>query len=173
MLVLQLANNGNLRNYLRNKQVEGVYKISWAELIRIASDIANGLKDLHNKCIIHRDLHSKNILIINGRALITDFGISKQLNDTTSSSSNKGGIPAYIEPQCYLQHENVKRDQRSDIYSLGVLLWELTSGIPPFYSFPDQAIIIKISKGEREKIIKNIPLNYANLYSNCWSSNPD
>ncbi|RIB03737.1 kinase-like domain-containing protein [Gigaspora rosea] len=173
MLILQFANNGNLRDYLRNKQIEGVYKISWVELIQIAGDIANGLKHLHDKHIIHRDLHSKNVLLNDGRALITDFGISKHLNDTTTSSSDKGGVPAYIEPQCYLQDGNVKRDQKSDIYSLGVLLWELTSGVPPFNDFPDRAIIIEISQNKREKTIENTPPHYVNLYTNCWSSDPD
>ncbi|CAG8494443.1 15624_t:CDS:10, partial [Cetraspora pellucida] len=173
MLVLQLATDGNLRDYLRSKQDEDIYKISWTELIKIAKDITSGLKHLHDKNIIHRDLHSKNILIDGGKALISDFGISKRLIDTTASSSDIGGVPAYLEPQCCLQNNSAKRDKRSDIYSLGVLLWELTSGVPPFYGLPDLAIFLEISHDKREKTIENTPPNYANLYNNCWSSDPD
>ncbi|RIB26154.1 kinase-like domain-containing protein, partial [Gigaspora rosea] len=83
----------------------------------------------------------KNILMNNdGRALITDFGISKQIKDTSTSSSNMGGVAAYIEPQYFLY--NKKPDKKSDIYSLGVLFWELTSGVRPFNDLLDPQIIL-------------------------------
>ncbi|CAG8740208.1 13050_t:CDS:2, partial [Cetraspora pellucida] len=118
--------------------------------------------------------HSKNVLINDGNALITDFGISKQLNGTTVSSSNSAGMPAYTEPQVYIHENNAVRDQKSDIYSLGVLFWELTSGVPPFNGSSDWAIMIKIGlHNKREKTIENTPLHYANLYKCCWSSEPN
>ncbi|CAG8741858.1 3873_t:CDS:2, partial [Racocetra persica] len=104
MLVLQFANGGNLRDHLQRKQQDNIYKISWSELIQIAKEITLGLEHLHNNEIIHRDLHSKNILMNDGKALIADFGISKQLNDTTESSSNSTGIVAYADPR-YLKEE--------------------------------------------------------------------
>ncbi|KAF0437567.1 kinase-like protein [Gigaspora margarita] len=76
-LVLQHAEDGNLRDYLQKKHVDGLYKILWAELIKIATEITIGLTYLHSKDIIHRDLHSKNILINDGKALIADFGNQK------------------------------------------------------------------------------------------------
>ncbi|KAF0451492.1 kinase-like protein [Gigaspora margarita] len=174
MLVLQFANGGNLRTHLEKKREEGLYKICWVELIQFAKEITDGLTYLHNKDIIHRDLHSKNILINDGKALISDFGISKQLNSNSTSSSNTAGLPAYIEPQCYFEREpKIKRDKRSDIYSLGVLFWELTSGIPPFNHISRTNIIQKISRNEREKIIPNTPSDYVNLYEKCWSTEPD
>lgn len=66
---------------------------------------------LHENKIIHRDLHAKNILINDGRALITDFGISKQLNDTTTNSETRG-IPAYIEPQYFFQRKKTRSKVR-------------------------------------------------------------
>ncbi|CAG8726733.1 3842_t:CDS:2, partial [Cetraspora pellucida] len=114
--------------------------------------------------------HSNNILINEGKALISDFGISKQLNDTTASSSVMMGVPAYVDPQ-YLQNGD-KLNMKSDIYSLGVLLWELTSGIPPFHNIPEMAIILEILKNNRERTIDNTPLKYSNLYKQCWTSEP-
>ncbi|KAF0558407.1 kinase-like protein [Gigaspora margarita] len=170
MLVLEFADSGNLRDYLKKKHAKDIYRISWTELIKIAKEITLGLTYLHSKSIIHRDLHSNNILINNGRALISDFGISKQLNDTTASSSVMMGVPAYIDPQ-YLKNGH-KLDMKSDIYSLGVLFWELTSGIPPFFNIPEMAIILEILNNNREKIIDSTPLNYSNLYKKCWASEP-
>ncbi|RIB26151.1 kinase-like domain-containing protein [Gigaspora rosea] len=121
-LVLQLATGGDLRKYLQNKRINGLYKISWTELIGIAKDITLGLMHLHDKNIIHRDLHAKNILMNNdGRALITNFGISKQIKDTTTSSSNMGGVAAYIEPQYF---STIK----SQIKNLTFLAWEFCFG---------------------------------------------
>lgn len=120
-----------------------------------------------------------NVLINDGRALITDFGISKKLdatrtNATTSSDSMKG-VAAYVEPQYYIhcEEEIIIPNKKSDIYSLGVLFWELTSGIPPFSGFPEMAVMRKIMRDEREKTIDNTPLDYANLYKRCWSTEPD
>lgn len=114
----------------------------------------------------------------NGNALISDFGISKQLNDSiATSSSGIKGLLAYIDP-CYIRKTvKLKRDKKSniksDIYSLGMLFWELASGVPPFSGFSNIDILIKIVHGEREKSIDNTPKDYADLYEECSSFNPD
>ncbi|CAB4485543.1 unnamed protein product [Rhizophagus irregularis] len=80
-------------------------------MIQMALDITCGLKCLHSKDIIHRDLHSKNILVNNGRLLITDFGLSKQITEVTSNSmGNRAGIIEYTEPKC-LKDMNYKKDK--------------------------------------------------------------
>ncbi|KAF0381914.1 kinase-like protein [Gigaspora margarita] len=171
-LVLQLANGGNLRDHLAKKQQMGLYKISWIELIQIAMNITNGLNYLHDNDIIHQDLHSKNILINDGNALISDFGNSQNLNDPFSlDGSVMVGITPYIDPQCFTLETEVKRDKISDIYSLGVLFWELTSGIPPFSNFRSNQYILSrlIVEGLRESIVRNTPLDYTDLYKQCWS----
>ncbi|RIB10290.1 kinase-like domain-containing protein [Gigaspora rosea] len=174
MLILQLANGGNLRSYLEGKVLNGLYKIAWTELLRLANQIVNGLAHLHRKGIIHRDLHSKNILINDNMVLIGDFGLSKQLNDLTSSSSCMGGMAAYTDPQYFIQdNKKVKRDVKSDISSLGVLLWELPSGVPPFYYLSKFVVVVEISRGKREDVIQNTPCRYSNLYQECWSFNPN
>ncbi|RIB18792.1 kinase-like domain-containing protein [Gigaspora rosea] len=166
MLVLQYANSDTLRKYLRVKQNNGLYKILWVELTQIAKDIASGLEYLHMKNIIHRDLHSKNILTHDDKALIADFGLPKELNDPTCLRD----VMAYTDPHYLLSGGSFKQNEKSDIYGLGVLLWELTSGIPPYYNLSSFAIKIEISKNNREKIIDNTPTDYSNLYEKCWSS---
>ncbi|KAF0538224.1 glycosyltransferase family 2 protein [Gigaspora margarita] len=171
MLILQYEMMEIYVIIYKKKQELNYYKISWTELIKIATEITLGLEYLHSNGIVHRDLHSKNILINDGKALITDFGISRQLNGSTTSSSAVFGMIPYIDPFCI--ENKYKRDKKSDIYSLGVIFWELTSGIPPFNNFSSMAIMIEIANGTREKMVENTPLDYANLYNRCWSSSPD
>ncbi|KAF0538384.1 kinase-like protein [Gigaspora margarita] len=173
MLALQYANGGTLQEHLKEKQKNGSYNILWTELIQIANDIANGLKYLHLNGIIHRDLHSKNILINDEQALISDFGTSKQVTSITSSNSNMHEMIVYMDPQYILNEKGFKRNEKSDIYSLGILLWELTSGISPFYNLSFVDKMLKIAEHNREKIIANTPQDYANLYKRCWSSDSD
>ncbi|CAB4373877.1 unnamed protein product [Rhizophagus irregularis] len=107
IMVLEYANEGNLRDYLNKK----FKKLQWENKIQMALDITCGLKYLHFKDIIHRDLHSKNILVNNGRLLITDFGLSKQITEVTSNSmGNRAGIIEYTEPKC-LKDMNYKKDK--------------------------------------------------------------
>ncbi|PKK75229.1 kinase-like protein [Rhizophagus irregularis] len=165
ILVLEYANEGNLRDYLRNNFAS----LEWNHKIQMALDITNGLKFLHSKEIIHRDLHSKNILVNK------DFGLSKKLAEiTTSSMGNKMGMYEYIEPQC-IKNIKYKKDKKSDIYSLGVLLWEISSGSLPFHDYRSNRNILAIHisyNNLREEPIKGTPLKYQQLYQKCWDDEP-
>src|SRR5438270_9812472 len=112
-----------------------------------------------------------NILVNNGILMIADLGLSKQLGEI-NSNSNLFGMPAYIEPQCYIKN-NYKRDEKSDIYSLGVLFWEISSGKPPFSEISPYIISITIANGIRETPIKNTPVEYQQLYENCCKEEPN
>ncbi|CAB4418538.1 unnamed protein product [Rhizophagus irregularis] len=170
-LVLEYANEGNLRDYLRNNFAS----LNWNRKIKMALDITNGLKFLHSKEIIYRDLHSKNILVNNGKLLIADFGLSKKLAEvTTSSMGNEMGMYEYIDPQC-IKNIKYKKDKKSDIYSLGVLLWEISSGGLPFHDYRSNRNILAIHisyKNLREEPIKDTPLKYQQLYQKCWDDEP-
>ena len=73
--------------------------------------------------------------------MITDLGLSKQISEINSNSLLLG-IAAYIEPQCY-KINKYKQNEKSDVYSLGVLLWEISSGKPPFSELPPFIVIMK------------------------------
>ncbi|RGB36583.1 kinase-like domain-containing protein [Rhizophagus diaphanus] len=115
----------------------------------MALDITQGLMVLHSELIIHGNLHAYSILIKNGKLMITDFGLLAV--DAASSVSEN---IVYVEPQ-HVHNPRYELDMRSDIYSLGVLLWELSSGHPPFFYhgsgvFNLAQIVIGIVNGKRE-----------------------
>ncbi|RHZ84021.1 hypothetical protein Glove_86g158 [Diversispora epigaea] len=166
-LVLQYAEDGNLQTYLRNN----FEKLDWNAKVSMAKDIARGLSHIHQKNIVHRDLHSKNILVQEGKLLISDLGLSKQL-DSKSNFSIEGGVIAYTDPLYLRNAKTYKRNKASDIYSLGVLLWELSSGRPPFYNCSSMSILQIVASGKREQHIRGTPIDYIYIYSNAWKSNP-
>ncbi|GBB98375.1 hypothetical protein RclHR1_32050001, partial [Rhizophagus clarus] len=168
-LVLEYADGGNLRAYLEKKFTT----LEWNDKIQMALDISNGLRFLHSEGIIHRDLHSKNILVNNRKLIIADFGLSKNLSEvTTNSMGNKNGMLEYIEPQRF-KDDKYKKDKKSDIYSLGVLLWEISSGIPPFLGRSQNELAFHISYNNlREGPIEGTPPEYLNLYQECWDGEP-
>ncbi|RIB26998.1 kinase-like domain-containing protein, partial [Gigaspora rosea] len=93
------------------------------------------------------------------------------MNEITSNS-NLHGMPAYVEPQC-LVNDKYRRNTKSDVYSLGVILWEISSGRPPFSSFESVlSLAVYISKGNREEPIEDTPFRYIKLYKQCWDNDP-
>ncbi|KAF0508478.1 kinase-like protein [Gigaspora margarita] len=168
-MVLQCANDGNLQEYLRSN----FKRLQWTDKLYIAKEISLGLMFLHNNNIIHQNLHSKNILIHNGQPKISDFGLSKLINGSSITSYlNVHGISVYMEPQ-YLFNQNYNRDTKSDIYSFGVILWEISSGKPPFQSFVSRKpLAIEIFLGSREEPIEGSPPQYVKLYKQCWNKDP-
>lgn len=168
-LILQYASEGDLRSYLSNN----FERLRWVDKLRIAGEITLGLMFLHHNKIIHRDLHSKNILVHENKMMISDFNLSKQLTDVSSvSKSSVNGIPSYIDPQCF-KNSPYTRNKKSDIYSLGVILWEISSGKPPFESNTAYQSIIQINNGIRETPVEGTPSQYVDLYERCWAEDPN
>jgi eukaryotic-like serine/threonine-protein kinase len=118
------------------------------EAVRIAREVADGLDYAHQHGIVHRDIKPENILLSGGRTLIADFGIAKALGEAAGSKLTETGLvigtAAYMSPE---QAAADPIDARTDIYSLGCVLYEMLAGEPPFAGPTGQAMIAKRMAG--------------------------
>jgi serine/threonine-protein kinase len=114
------------------------------EAVRIATEVAGALDHAHRLGIVHRDIKPENILLQNGHVLVADFGIGKAISDAPSDTLTQAGMsvgtPAYMSPE---QAVGEEVDGRSDLYSLGCVLYEMIVGEPPFTGPTVQAVIAK------------------------------
>src|SRR6266511_3652859 len=157
---------GSLKDYI----AKNFYNIKWNEKLKILRNIVAGLKHLHNQKIIHRDFHSGNILYENEfDIVISDLGISKSSMDNDDNEIY--GIISYMAPEILRRKEYTIA---SDIYSFGMIMWELITGRMPFWDQNnDIELIIKICKNFRPPIIKNVHNGYVKLMKECWNSDPN
>ena len=116
--------------------------------LAIATDVADALRYAHGRNIVHRDIKPDNILIErgSGRALVTDFGIARAIERaadirTVTSTGLTLGTPTYMSPEQASAEHDI--DGRSDIYSLGCVLYEMLAGVPPFTGPSARAIIAR------------------------------
>jgi eukaryotic-like serine/threonine-protein kinase len=136
-IVMPYMSGGTLRDRIRGKP------LSLAETCRCLSDIADALDYVHSQGIIHRDIKSSNVLLdAEGRCYIADFGIARSSTQATQMTSTGSvlGTVDYIAPELF-DGSNHKADVRSDLYSLGVLLFEMVTGQVPFKAENPLAVV--------------------------------
>src|SRR5436190_493474 len=163
MLVMNVA-DVDLRNYLQQNHNQ----LTWKERIQIAQNIIGALNHIHFENAIHRDLHSGNILNKYGASWsISDLGFCGPADK--SSKSIYGNLP-YIAPEVIAGKECTLK---SDIYSFAMLMWEISSGQPPFINYEhDFDFVMSIINGMRPKIVPGTPLEYKSLMEQCWDADP-
>src|SRR6202008_4529533 len=142
-------------------------KLTWKERIHITQRIIGATYLIHLENAIHRDLHSGNILYyeFNNDWYIGDLGFCGPIDKPLKSIY--GNLP-YIAPEVIVGKEYTFA---SDIYSIGMLMWEISSGQPPFINYKrDYDLAMNIINGIRPKIVSEIPLEYKELMQQCWDA---
>ena len=128
-IVMEYAEQGDLDKYLEKRKAEG-RPLSEEQAIEWFIQLALGLKYIHEKKIVHRDLKPDNIFITSNNELkIGDFGISKLMNETFDLAKTKIGTPFIMAPEIW---ENMRYNQKSDIWSLGCVLHKMLTLKYPF-----------------------------------------
>ncbi len=134
-----------------------------ADAVRIAREVADGLHYAHQHGVIHRDIKPENILLSGGHALIADFGIARALaadearDDRLTETGLALGTPHYMSPEQSVGERTI--DARTDVYSLGCVLYEMLAGEPPFTGPSQQAILAKRLTGPAPHLstVRDIP----------------
>jgi serine/threonine protein kinase/Flp pilus assembly protein TadD len=138
--VMPFVEGESLRDRLHREK-----PLSIEEAVRIGRDIAAALDYAHRHGVVHRDIKPENVMLHEGEAMVTDFGIAKAVSAAGSESLTQTGLavgtPAYMSPEQATGER--EPDGRSDIYSLGCLLYEMLAGSAPFIGSNAQALIMK------------------------------
>ena len=173
-MVVEYAEGGSLHNYLK----KNFLSLNWQDKYRLALQLSDAIEYLHEKEIVHKDLHSRSILIQQNSIKLADSGLSKRIKGASQTSSNLFDTIPYTDPRRIdveakslsalekeKQIEKYELNEKSDIYSVGVLLWELSSGKKPFTDKEyDSSLAKEIEQGSREAIIEGTPEEYYILY---------
>ncbi|RHZ82755.1 hypothetical protein Glove_103g18 [Diversispora epigaea] len=165
MLVLMHYGN-DLRHFLK----DNYHSLRLLQKYKIIYEIANMLVEIHKQNIMHRDLHSGNILYNAGTSqwYISDLGLSGPVDKPLNSIY--GNLP-HVAPEVYCGKTYTIK---SDIYSIGILMWEVITGETPYGDHEyNSDLAFAIASGYRPKIYENIPLEYATLMKQCWDANPN
>lgn len=167
-IVMELVEGITLKKFIEKKG-----KLDVKEAVGIGIQIAQGMEAAHNNHIIHRDIKPQNIIISKeGKVKVTDFGIAKAATSNTITSNAMGSVH-YISPE---QARGGYSDEKSDIYSLGVTLYEMLSGKVPFEGESTVTVALAHIQDEAvplQQIDPNIPLSLSKIVQKCMQKKPD
>jgi serine/threonine-protein kinase len=164
----------NMEGQSLRDRIEREKQLSLEDALRITAEVASALDYSHRQQVIHRDIKPENILLHEGAALVADFGIGKAVS-TGKSITHTGlavGTPAYMSPEQASGETSI--DGRSDVYSLGCVLYEMLTGEPPFTGPSAQAIIAKrfASPVPSVKITRDVPDSVEAALSRALARSP-
>jgi eukaryotic-like serine/threonine-protein kinase len=150
-------------------------QLALEEALRITREVASALDYAHRHKVIHRDIKPENILLHDGSAMVADFGIGKALTVNGGSITKTGlpiGTPAYMSPEQASGESEV--DGRSDLYSLGCVLYEMLTGEPPFTGPTAQSIIAKrfLAPIPKVRAVRDVPETVDALVTRTLSRTP-
>lgn len=166
--VMELVEGITLKKYIEKKA-----RLSVKEAISIAIQVSMGIEAAHNNHIIHRDIKPQNIIISKeGKVKVTDFGIAKAATSNTITSNVMGSVH-YTSPE---QARGGYSDEKSDIYSLGITLFEMLTGRVPYNGETTVAIAIKHIQEELpspREYVAEIPVSVEQIVFKCCQKSPD
>ena len=167
-IVMELVEGITLKKYIEKKA-----RLSYKEAVSIAIQVSMGIQAAHNNHIIHRDIKPQNIIISkDGKVKVTDFGIAKAATSNTITSNVMGSVH-YTSPE---QARGGYSDEKSDIYSLGITMFEMLTGRVPFNGETTVAIAIKHIQEEMpspKEYVPEIPSSVASIVLKCCQKSPD
>ena len=168
-IVMELVEGITLKKYIEKRG-----KIPFKEAVSIAIQVANGLDAAHKHNIVHRDIKPQNIIISKeGKVKVTDFEIAKVASSSTINSSSTMGSVHYISPE---QARGGYSDARSDIYSLGITIFEMLTGTVPFDGDSTVAVAVQHIQDEipaPSTVVADIPLSIDRIVIKCTQKKPD
>lgn len=167
-MVMELVEGITLKDYIEKKG-----KLSAKETISISIQMVTGLQAAHNQHIIHRDIKPQNIIISkDGKVKVTDFGIARATTSTQTISTNVMGSVHYTSPE---QARGGIVDQKSDIYSIGITMYEMVTGHVPFDGDSTVTVALKHLQEEIESPaveVPDIPYSLECIIMKCTQKNP-
>ena len=167
-IVMEYVEGITLKTYIEKKG-----QLSFKEAVSIAIQVGRGIEAAHNKNIIHRDIKPQNIMIsTEGKVKVTDFGIARAATSNTISSDVMGSVH-YSSPE---QARNGFVDGKSDIYSLGIVMYEMVTGRVPFDG--DTTVVVAIQHLQEEMVppsafAPNLPISMEKIILKCTQKSAD
>ena len=167
-IVMEFVEGITLKTYIEKKG-----QLSFKEATSIAIQVARGIDAAHNKDITHRDIKPQNIMIsTDGKVKVTDFGIAKAISSNTISSDAMGSVH-YASPE---QARNGLIDGRSDIYSLGIVMYEMVTGRVPFDG--DTTVAVALQHLQEEMVAPStyapeLPISYERIVLKTTQKSPE
>ncbi len=167
-IVMELVDGMTLKQYMEKRGI-----LNWKEALHFAMQIAKALEHAHNQGIVHRDIKPHNVMILkNGSAKVTDFGIARIMSSQNTLTKEALGSVHYISPE---QAKGGRVDNRSDLYSLGVVMYEMLTGRPPYDGESPVAVALQHINGGApmpSTINPNIPGGLEQIIMHAMSVDP-